>query len=66
MADLTLEATSEHSFDYYSGESFDEGYHGSFSSEVDAEFGTALWLNDQAYYGEDESETLYLKIKLEA
>ena len=66
VADLNLEATSEGSFDYMSGESSYEGYHGSFSSEVDPELGTSLWLNDQAYYGEDESETLYLKIKLEA
>lgn len=66
VADLTLELTSERSFEYYSGESFDEGYHGSFNEEVDAEFGTSLWVCGETYYGEDESETLYLKIKLEA
>lgn len=66
VSDLTLEVTSERSFDYYSGESFDEGYHGSFSCETDAELGTSLWVCGETYYGKDESETLYLKIKLEA
>ena len=66
VSDLTLELTSETSFDYMSGEAWGDDYYGSFSSLVDAELGTALWMNEQAYYGEDESETLYLKIKLEA
>ena len=66
VADLTLELISEAAFEYTSGESLGDGYHGSFSSEVDPELGTSLWMNEQAYYGEEESETLYLKIKLEA
>ena len=66
VADLTIEPTSEFSFDYYSGEYSDEGYHGSFNYEIDAETGEAFWICGQTYYGEEESETLYLKIKLEA
>ena len=66
VSDLTLEATSENSFDYMSGESWGDGYYGSFSNEVDAEFGTSIWLSGETYYEEEASEPLYLKIKLEA
>lgn len=66
VADLNLELLSESAFEYYSEEATDEGYHGTFSTEVDDELGTSVWNCVESYYNQEDSETLYLKINLEA